>query len=232
MQTPRLRRDGVVGNERRGDQRPSSAYVQDMVRTANASRTDASPHSSRLPRCRQKLRCAWKPSSAADEDDALARDVEHAISAERCQAARRGRRKTTGPKRSLLARAHRSRRSQYASRGRDGSRAIFSEGFIARFTKKPNKLMVRADSVKRYRTLLPSTRLATRCGLRFAAPSERFRIGESVMQTFVRPNVDGGAKTLPASWYISPEVFAQERERIFARAVALRRARRIDLAAG
>jgi glycine betaine catabolism A len=37
------------------------------------------------------------------------------------------------------------------------------------------------------------------------------------MQTFVRPNVGGDAKTLPASWYISPEVFAQERERIFSR---------------
>ncbi|MGB8909072.1 MAG: aromatic ring-hydroxylating dioxygenase subunit alpha [Candidatus Cybelea sp.] len=37
------------------------------------------------------------------------------------------------------------------------------------------------------------------------------------MQTFVRPNVESGAKTLPASWYISSEVFAQERERIFAR---------------
>ena len=37
------------------------------------------------------------------------------------------------------------------------------------------------------------------------------------MQTFVRPNVDSGAKTLPASWYISPEVFAREQERIFAR---------------
>ena len=37
------------------------------------------------------------------------------------------------------------------------------------------------------------------------------------MQAFVRPNVDAGAKTLPASWYISPEVFAQEQERVFAR---------------
>jgi glycine betaine catabolism A len=37
------------------------------------------------------------------------------------------------------------------------------------------------------------------------------------MQTFVRPNVGAGAKTLTASWYISPEVFATEQERIFAR---------------
>jgi Rieske 2Fe-2S family protein len=37
------------------------------------------------------------------------------------------------------------------------------------------------------------------------------------MQTFVRPNVGSGAKTLPARWYISPEVFAQEQERIFSR---------------
>lgn len=35
------------------------------------------------------------------------------------------------------------------------------------------------------------------------------------MKTFVRPSVASGAKTLPASWYISPEVFAAERERIF-----------------
>ena len=35
--------------------------------------------------------------------------------------------------------------------------------------------------------------------------------------TFVRPRVGAGAKTLPASWYTSPEVFAAERERVFAR---------------
>jgi Rieske 2Fe-2S family protein len=37
------------------------------------------------------------------------------------------------------------------------------------------------------------------------------------MQTFVRPNVGAGAKSLAASWYISPEIFTQEQERIFAR---------------
>jgi Rieske 2Fe-2S family protein len=37
------------------------------------------------------------------------------------------------------------------------------------------------------------------------------------MQTFVKPNVGAHAKTLAASWYISPEVFARERERIFTR---------------
>jgi Rieske 2Fe-2S family protein len=35
------------------------------------------------------------------------------------------------------------------------------------------------------------------------------------METFVRPNVSAGAKTLPAFWYTSPEVFAAERRRIF-----------------
>lgn len=35
------------------------------------------------------------------------------------------------------------------------------------------------------------------------------------MQTFVRPNVNAGAKTLATDWYCSPEIFAQERERIF-----------------
>jgi len=34
------------------------------------------------------------------------------------------------------------------------------------------------------------------------------------METFARPSVGGGAKTLPAAWYISPDVFAEE-ERIF-----------------
>ena len=34
--------------------------------------------------------------------------------------------------------------------------------------------------------------------------------------TFVRPHVGAGTKTLPASWYTSPEVFATERERVFA----------------
>ncbi|HZV77800.1 MAG TPA: aromatic ring-hydroxylating dioxygenase subunit alpha [Candidatus Babeliales bacterium] len=37
------------------------------------------------------------------------------------------------------------------------------------------------------------------------------------MQTFVKPQVGAGAKTLAASWYISPVIFAEERERIFAR---------------
>lgn len=36
------------------------------------------------------------------------------------------------------------------------------------------------------------------------------------MQTFVKPSVGAGAKTLPALWYTSPEVFTSERERIFA----------------
>jgi glycine betaine catabolism A len=35
------------------------------------------------------------------------------------------------------------------------------------------------------------------------------------METFIRPHVGEGAKTLPARWYVSPEVFAAERERIF-----------------
>jgi glycine betaine catabolism A len=37
------------------------------------------------------------------------------------------------------------------------------------------------------------------------------------MQTFVRPNVRAGAQTLAASWYVSPEAFALEHERIFTR---------------
>ncbi len=37
------------------------------------------------------------------------------------------------------------------------------------------------------------------------------------MTTFFRPSVTGGAKTLPARWYTSPEVFASERERVFSR---------------
>jgi Rieske 2Fe-2S family protein len=37
------------------------------------------------------------------------------------------------------------------------------------------------------------------------------------MQTFVRPNVGAGAKTLDASWYISRDVFAAEQVRIFGR---------------
>jgi Rieske 2Fe-2S family protein len=37
------------------------------------------------------------------------------------------------------------------------------------------------------------------------------------MATFVRASVGEGAKTLDARWYVSPDVFAQEQERIFAR---------------
>jgi glycine betaine catabolism A len=37
------------------------------------------------------------------------------------------------------------------------------------------------------------------------------------MQTFVKPNVGAGARTLAASWYVSPDVFAREQERVFAR---------------
>jgi Rieske 2Fe-2S family protein len=39
---------------------------------------------------------------------------------------------------------------------------------------------------------------------------------EQRMSTFVRPRVGAGARTLAAHWYLSPEVFAQERERLFA----------------
>jgi Rieske 2Fe-2S family protein len=35
------------------------------------------------------------------------------------------------------------------------------------------------------------------------------------MDTFVRPAVVDGASTLPASWYVDPEVFASERGRVF-----------------
>src|SRR5579863_6799880 len=37
------------------------------------------------------------------------------------------------------------------------------------------------------------------------------------MKTFVKPNVAAGAKTLDASWYTSPEIFAAERQRVFGR---------------
>lgn len=37
------------------------------------------------------------------------------------------------------------------------------------------------------------------------------------MDTFVRPTVGGGALTLDASWYTSPDVFTRERGRIFSR---------------
>ncbi len=37
------------------------------------------------------------------------------------------------------------------------------------------------------------------------------------MTAFVRPNVDAGARTLDGRWYVSPEVFARERELVFAR---------------
>lgn len=37
------------------------------------------------------------------------------------------------------------------------------------------------------------------------------------MATFIKPKVAASASTLPARWYTSPEVFALERERIFAR---------------
>ena len=37
------------------------------------------------------------------------------------------------------------------------------------------------------------------------------------MTTFVKPKVGEGARTLDARWYVSPEVFAWEHERIFAR---------------
>ena len=35
------------------------------------------------------------------------------------------------------------------------------------------------------------------------------------METFARPSVYPGARTLPAVWYTSPDVFAEEQERIF-----------------
>ena len=37
------------------------------------------------------------------------------------------------------------------------------------------------------------------------------------MHTFTKPSLTAGEKTLPASWYVSPEIYAHERERVFAR---------------
>ncbi|MDQ2865218.1 MAG: aromatic ring-hydroxylating dioxygenase subunit alpha [Candidatus Eremiobacteraeota bacterium] len=37
------------------------------------------------------------------------------------------------------------------------------------------------------------------------------------MSTFLKPNVAPGARTLESRWYVSPELFALERERIFSR---------------
>ncbi|MDP9110343.1 MAG: aromatic ring-hydroxylating dioxygenase subunit alpha [Candidatus Eremiobacteraeota bacterium] len=37
------------------------------------------------------------------------------------------------------------------------------------------------------------------------------------MSTFVKPNVSAGTRTLESRWYVSPEIFALERERIFSR---------------
>jgi glycine betaine catabolism A len=44
--------------------------------------------------------------------------------------------------------------------------------------------------------------------------SEEGRVG---METFARPSVGTGAKTLASSWYTSPDIFAREREKIFSR---------------
>ncbi len=46
----------------------------------------------------------------------------------------------------------------------------------------------------------------------FRHRSEKAR---GVMETFARPSVYPGARTLPAVWYTSPDVFAEEQERIF-----------------
>ncbi len=40
---------------------------------------------------------------------------------------------------------------------------------------------------------------------------------QTIMQTFVKPQVGAGATTLPASWYISPDVFERERRQVFGR---------------
>jgi glycine betaine catabolism A len=37
------------------------------------------------------------------------------------------------------------------------------------------------------------------------------------METFIRPHVGQGAMTLPSQWYVSPEVFDAERERVFSK---------------
>ncbi|MBV8581669.1 MAG: aromatic ring-hydroxylating dioxygenase subunit alpha [Candidatus Eremiobacteraeota bacterium] len=48
------------------------------------------------------------------------------------------------------------------------------------------------------------------------------------METFVKAQVSPGAKTLDARWYLSADVFAQERERIFARSwIAVGRAEHV-----
>ena len=49
------------------------------------------------------------------------------------------------------------------------------------------------------------------------------------MATFVKANVGGGQKTLAARWYLSPEAFASERERVFSREwICVGRAERLE----
>ena len=49
------------------------------------------------------------------------------------------------------------------------------------------------------------------------------------MDTFVRPSVDAGAMTLPSSWYVSPEIFEDERSRVFRQSwLCVGRAERIE----
>jgi glycine betaine catabolism A len=45
----------------------------------------------------------------------------------------------------------------------------------------------------------------------------RRKLDDVSMRTFVKPNVGDGAKSLDASWYTSPDVFAREQQRIFVR---------------
>ena len=144
----------------------------------------------------------------ANDDDALARDVEHAVLADLIEAVL-VRRKTIDPKRSRLARAHRSRRPNTPPAEERPQALNFPKVSSLDLPKSQTNRWLQADSVKRARTLFDS--LAPGSGLTSAV-----RLGifadplVNAMETFVKPNVGTGAKTLPASWYISPEVFARK----------------------
>ena len=88
-------------DERRRDERVRRARTPMRDRDSEWRRAAIpSPQSSRLPRWRQKLRWACRPSAPRTTIDALAGHVDHAIRAARRRARRCARRRTTGPRRS------------------------------------------------------------------------------------------------------------------------------------
>ncbi len=109
-------------DEGRRDQPAVERVRPGVVRTANRAAHDALAAEQPAAAMAAEVEMRVQPVVAANDDDALAGHVEHAICAGAVELARLGRRRTTGPRRSPRCSRAKNAASQYAARGREASK--------------------------------------------------------------------------------------------------------------